>query len=65
MVEEINIVIFFPVEGELYYMENGRQHQSLINGKRPQVFGKWKTNSIFSQSKMTQLLWQMGQNLND
>jgi hypothetical protein len=44
-----------PMEGDLYYLKNGR---------RPQLFGKWTTTSIFKKSKTTQLFWQIENNLN-
>ena len=39
--------IFFQMEDNLNYLENGRQPQSLLNGIWPNYFGKWKTTSIF------------------
>ena len=36
------------MEDNLNYFMNGRQPQSLANGRQPTKFGKWKTTSIFS-----------------
>ena len=47
--------IIWKMEDNLNYLEDGR---------RPQLFEKWKTTSIFSKSKMTRLFWQMENNLN-
>ena len=52
MEDDLNI---FQMEDNLNYVENVRWSQ---------LFGKWKTTSIISKQKMTQLFWQMEDDLN-
>ena len=36
----------------------------LTNGRRPELFEKWKTTLIISKWKITQLFWKMEDELN-
>jgi hypothetical protein len=48
-------LIFFHMEDNLYFFQMEDILNFLVNKRRPQYFGKWKTTSIF---------WQMEDDIN-